>query len=297
MVPAMLHTRPKNSNRPVPSGRGFIAAVVLTLAATGLVAAGGCKNTETTPIGTGGGGNGGAGGGDVGDKLSARDYYIQFVHPEIDSTCGVCHQSSDGCVPKFMDSSAESSYLELKGFEGLVTHADNSNLVYHGAHTGPALTEFQESLVRTWLDKELAGDDAPKPTLSEALVEIGRCMREQDFIDEGVYLLAYQQSEHGPCGSCHRTGEAGTWIGYNEQEMYDKNTRIPWIKRLVKPVYDGDNRFVDLAPSNRFVDKVESANACGSPHPAAAVTAEMQAALENYVEASLTRWRNDACEM
>src|SRR5690606_26914626 len=134
---------------------------------------------------------------------------------------------------------------------------------YHGAHTGPALTEFQESLVRQWLDKEFQDDtDPPKPTLGEALVEIGNCMTEADFNTYQVYLLAYQQSDQGPCGSCHRTGEAGTWIGYNEEEMYDKNTRLPWIKRLVAPAYDGDNRFVDLVPSNRFVDKVENANAC-----------------------------------
>ncbi len=279
--------------RSATSGHGFAAVAALMLAAAGLAAAGGCKKSETTPIDPGTGGEGGG----TGDTLSARDYYIEFVHPEIGPTCGICHQSADGCVPRFMATGAEASYLEFKGYEGMVTHADNSNLIYHGAHTGPALTEFQESLIRTWLGKEFAGQAEPALTLSDALVEVGDCMLEEDFNAQKVYLLAYQQSEHGPCGSCHRTGEAGTWIGYNEQEMWDKNTRIPWIKRLVTPVYDDNNVFVDLAPSNRFVDKVESADACGSPHPSAIVEVEMQARLETYVDLSLTRWRNDACDM
>ena len=274
------------------SGRGIaVAAAALLFSVTAL--AGGCKKEQVVDDGNT---NVGGSGGDPIDALSARDFYLQFVHNEIDAVCGVCHQSSEGCVPKFMAETAEGSYQVLKDYEGLVTHAVNSNLLYHGAHTGPALTEFQDELIVRWLEKEFANDDdPPSPTLDEALQEIGNCMEEQDFETEEVYLLAYQQSEHGPCGSCHRTGEAGTWIGFQEQEMYDKNSQLPFIKRLVKPTYDGDNRFDGLVPSNRFVEKVESATTCGSPHAGAQVPADMEARINNYVGASLDRWRAGAC--
>jgi hypothetical protein len=279
----------------VTSGRGLVVAAGLALcAALGLGGTGGCKGNDTTPTD---GGQGGGGGGTPADKLSARDFYLQFVHTELDLTCGICHAAEDPCVPTFMAETAEGSYLVLKDAEGVVTHSDNSNLIYHGAHTGPALTEFQEDLVRQWLDKEFADDDdPPSPTLSEALLEIGDCMQEADFMDNKVYLLAYQQSNQGPCGSCHRTGEAGTWIGYNEQEMYDKNTRLPWIKRLVKPSYDGDNRFNDLVPSHRFVEKVESASACNTPHASGLIDVDIATSIDAYVTASLDRWRSGTCE-
>lgn len=285
--------------RPVTRGRA-LGAVAALLAAIGLVAASGCDKS-TTAEDTAGTGTGGEGGESV--TNDPEEYFLNFVFTELDNSCGVCHQSDDGCVPRFMGESAESTYAAMKAYEGIVTHGDNSNLIYHGAHTGPALTEFQEELVREWLDREFADDDdPPKPTLGEALVEVGNCMLQGEFEDPdgsgtmpGVYLLAYQQSDQGPCGSCHRTGEAGTWIGYNEEEMFAKNTRLPWIKRLVKPAYDENNRFVDLVPSNRFVDKVESANACGSPHAAASVPVEMEASIEEFVQSALDRWHNGTC--
>ncbi len=296
-APRRTHSHgPLTRGRPVTRGRrrrSLVVATALMLAATSLVAAGGCKKAqvlETT-------GETGEGGGSLIDKLDGREFYLQFVHLELDNACGaICHGSNATCVPQFMAKTAEGSYKVLSTYVGAVTHADNSNLIYHGAHTGPALTEFQEGLIRQWLTKEFEGETPPSPTLAEALVEVGGCMQEQEFDDDKVYLLAYNQSDQGPCGSCHRTGEAGTWIGFNKQEMFDKNTRLPWIKRLIKPAYDGNNLFNDLVPSNRFVDKVESVQACGSPHASGNITVENANAVDVFVTASLERWRTGACD-
>jgi hypothetical protein len=263
--------------------------------AAALVACGGSE-TETQPVdNTGGGGAGGEGGGVNTDDLTAEEYYKEVVHPELVASCGICHAADTDCTPQFMAETAGPSYSKLKETTGLVTHPDNSNLIIHGAHTGPALTVTQEEFVTEWLSRE---HPAPPegPSVHEALDEFGACMLFDEFMSSELYKLPYQQTDAGPCGSCHRTGEAGTWLGYNEMETFAKNTQLPWIKRLVRPVYDGAGNFVDLEPSNRFVDKVENSNACGSVHPAALVSTENKEAIKNYVNLTKARWESGNCE-
>ena len=73
-----------------------------------------------------------------------------------------------------------------------------------------------------------------------------------------------------------------------------------WLERgtmsgkFVKPVYDGNN-FVDLAFSDRWVQKVQEANQCGSSHPGAQVPAAIEASIKNYVDITHSRWAADAC--
>jgi hypothetical protein len=274
---------------------GLAAAVALTAAAS-------CKEKASGPVP----GTGGQGGGQ--QELSAREFYIQNVHPELVLACGKCHTGTANCTPKFMEDNAAASYDTMRNHVredgtpgGLVTYPDNSNLIFHSAHTGPALSEPQEALVREWLDLEVGGEPAPSPNLKESLAEIGECMRttqlKDSFTAEKVYLLAYQGSEFGPCGSCHNTGQAGAWIGFYEDEMQEQNSRLPWIKRLVQPYYSGNNEFAGLAASNRFVRKVEDAAACGSIHPAALVRADIADGIENYVEAALDRWAAGPCDV
>jgi hypothetical protein len=299
----------KNSREPralvdrgvVAASRGLVLSLLAAVSIWGAAAS--CsKNTTTGPQP----GTGGEGGGDV--PLDARNFYIERVHPEIVISCGVCHTSTANCVPQFMEDNASQSYERIKNYVraedgspgGLVTYADNSNLIFHSAHTGPALSEPQEALVREWLDLEMNGQEAPSPSLSESLHEIGQCMRlaalKQAFNDDQVYLLAHQGSEHGPCGSCHNTGQAGAWIGYNVDEMQEQNSKLPWIKRLVQPYYAGDDEFAGLAASNRFVRKVEDAAACGSTHPAALVRDDIAAGIDNYVQDALDRWEAGPCD-
>jgi cytochrome c553 len=224
------------------------------------------------------------------EQLDARAYYEKKVHPELVVTCASCHKTTADCTPPFMAEDAASSYELLREHHGLVTWADDSNLVHHGAHTGPALTGVQEKLVREWLALERPG--APEHlTQIDALVDLGDSMQLEDFENTEIWKLAYQQTEFGPCGSCHKTGEAGTWIGYNVQEMFDKSTKLPYIKRLVHPVYDeATSHFVRFEPSERYVFKTELANKCGSAHPLAAIPALMENAIHTFVTCSLERF-------
>ncbi|MFP6683572.1 MAG: hypothetical protein VB934_02620 [Polyangiaceae bacterium] len=248
----------------------------------------GCADTISMTGPQSGGGEGG------GDGLSARQFYLDQVHPELVQSCAICHKSSADCTPKLMAVDGETSYDTLKSLPGMVTHPDNSNLIHHGAHTGPTLTLTQETLTREWLSREFPTKPI-KRTQVQALALLGSCMEFDDFMDTGVYKFAYQQTQFGPCGACHKTGEAGAWIGYNPEEMFAKNTRLPWIKRLVHPVYDKDKEFIEFRPSNRFIDKPELSNQCGSAHPSALIPAKLEQSLVDFLAVSMVHYDAEKC--
>lgn len=262
-----------------------------------LLACGGGSDSETgTDTGTDTGGGGGEGGGSSTDNLTADEYYREVVHPELGVSCVSCHSSGDPCTPQFMEESSKASLEALRSVPGLVTHPENSDLILHGAHTGPALTSVQEEIVTIWLNKE-----RPEPpegqSVFEAFADFGDCMDVDDYVSSELYKWAYQQTNAGPCGGCHRTGEAGTWLSYNQEETFFKNAQLPWIKRMVRAEYDGNGNFIDLVASDRFVTKVETANQCGN-HPAANLDSEPERkqAVTTFVELTKARWEAGNCD-
>ena len=228
--------------------------------------------------------------------LPAREFFIKKVGPEMAESCEGCHaEVDDGCTPIFLSKNPEASYNALREYPlgGLVVHPDDSNLLLHGAHTGPAFSEAQYALVRTWLEKEFP--EPPPKSQEQALKEFGNCMDFQVFEDSGVHFLAYQQTASGgPCGACHLAGVGGTWISFNKEEMFDYNTTIPWVKRWVRAEFNG-GAFVDLSPANRLIDKPELATACGDRHVTADVTVANEAAIQLFVNATLDAWRAGDC--
>ena len=106
-----------------------------------------------------GGDGSGAGTGDGGSTSTttpgagAKDFYISSVHSSLAATCNECHATGDNGGPIFMAEAAEASYNALVGFSpSLIAIPENSNLILHGEHTGPALTAAQVPLVSQWLD-------------------------------------------------------------------------------------------------------------------------------------------------
>jgi hypothetical protein len=265
----------------------FVASVGALLA---------CSDGGTTDDGTANAGGGG--GGNSIEEMSAKEYYSKFVHPELVQSCGTCHSAEVPCVPRFMRDNIDASYDALRSTPGVVVYKDDSTLIHHGAHTGPALSAGQEELVVTWLDKERP-DEPEGDTFLSAVEAFGDCMNfDVDYMDPvvGFYLVPFQQTNSGPCYSCHATGEAGTWLGTNESESFEKNRRLPFIKRLVKATFDENGHFLDLTPSNRYVDKLLTANQCGSLHPAGAFDDDKANAITEYVNRTRDRWLAGTCE-
>jgi hypothetical protein len=193
-----------------------------------------------------------------------------------------------------MEADAAPTYELMKQVSGLVVPPDSSNLRLYGAHTGPALTGTQDELVVNWLKKEFP-EDTGQNSQAAALDALGACMSQEDFETSGAAAFPYQQtSDAGPCGACHKTGEAGTWLGFNADEMFDRNTKLPYIKRLVRAQFDGTT-FVDLVPSTRLFDKPEFAAQCGDRHPQGIIDPPKRVAMEEYISLSIEAWHSGNC--
>ena len=238
----------------------------------------------------------GAGGGTVdGAELSAPDYFAAKVFPEFSLTCGACHTSEENCVPKFMENEPSPTYELMRQHPGLIVPPDSSNLRLYGAHSGPNLTATQDETVRIWLSKEFP-DDTGENSQRLALRALGDCMSETDYEDSAFNALAHQQTaDAGPCGACHKTGEAGTWIGFNAADMYDKTKKLPYIQRLFRAKFDGST-FVGFGPSTRLFDKPEFAAQCGERHPQGLIDPQKRVATETYIQDALDAYASGNCQ-
>src|SRR5262249_18461093 len=128
---------------------------------------------------SGGGGGGGAAPG--ADGAAARDFFVTKVYPSIESTCAKCHFSGDHGAPLFLPGDGPSSYTAIDGVTGLISAPNQSPIVQHGLHAGPALTSNQGDLVTQWLNMEvkargLSGNAGKPANLRAAFAAFGKCM-------------------------------------------------------------------------------------------------------------------------
>jgi hypothetical protein len=244
---------------------------------------------------------------------TARMIYLTKVHPAILDSCGTCHQASSMVgAPGWMDTNAETSYELSKAYNGVVTDpAADSIIITKPPHEGPALNDVQKPIVIEWLNKEIAeknGDPGSTNTMTtsmtstgksvdQMLEEFGKCMNYDLWLADGMAKFPDQQTELGPCKSCHNQGLGGTYLSADPQMTFDKNSAMPFILRMVLPVYEGSVP-VDLAPSLRFEqkggEKCNNANPA-TCHPKYTLTPENVAAFEKFVGDTLTKWQSGTC--
>jgi cytochrome c553 len=237
----------------------------------------------------------------------AQAKFIDEVYPAIATECGSCH--AQPTAPQFLAANAEASYATIVAYTpSLIAVPDNSNLILHGVHTGPAMNAQQESLVRAWLELEaeergLVGVESPPsgPTLAEALAMFGECMNYDDWTETGMNTIANSQTAAGSCNGCHASGEAGFWIGANDLESFEMNRLFPYVKRLVTGTVDENGAFAGLVESNRIVNKgLEAANCdpeIDNCHPVYSLPPDKVTAVETFVELTLERMDQGACGM
>lgn len=262
-------------------------------------------SSETTDVSTG------VGGGNTGSQ--AKEYYVSIVDSELNGTCKSCHASGQNGAPIFMGANPNASYNALDQHGGLVVAPENSLLLLHGAHTGPALTAAEKADVTTWLAMEAAerglvtgsgagtggaGGAAPTATnLKQALDEYGACMDITDWTDNGLDKLYNAQTlNYGPCGGCHSNGDGGNWLSSNKQETFDENGKFPYIKRQITGTVDMDGNFKDLIAANRFIQKgSEPCEPNTNCHPAYVLPPNLKAGVDAFVQKTLDKWHNKQC--
>ncbi|MEP7121824.1 MAG: cytochrome c [Byssovorax sp.] len=266
--------------------------------------AGGSETSAETSVGVGG-----AGGGMVGGQ--AKAYYIANIDSQLNATCASCHASGQNGAPIFMGMNPEASYNALDQHGGLVVAPENSLMLLHGAHTGPALTAAEKTDVTTWLTMEanerglstgggMGGADGGAPsaiTLKQALDEYGACMDITDWTDNKLDTLYNAQTlNYGPCGGCHGNGDGGNWLSSNKQETFDMNKKFPYIKRQITGTVDADGNFKDLIASNRWIQKgSEPCQPNTNCHPAYVLPPTLKTGVETFVSKTLDKWHNKTC--
>jgi cytochrome c553 len=263
-----------------------------------------------------GGDGSGAGSGDGGSTstttpgASAKDFYISSVHDSLAATCNECHATGDNGGPIFMAELADASYNALVGFSpSLIAIPENSNLILHGEHTGPALTAAQIPVVSQWLDMEAeerglvgGGDDPPPsgPTLQEALQGFADCMSYENWLATGMDNTAASQTQFGDCNGCHAQGEAGYIANkINDMDMFAQSREFPFVKKYVSGTVNENGAFAGLVAANRVINKGLEAGDCDPEidncHPVYSLSPTNLAAVEQFVSITMELYENGGC--
>ncbi len=278
-----------------------------------------------TQSGSGGSPSGGGGGDPTGGEVTdvgssvgggvpgsfAKDYYISIVDSSLSASCGSCHAAGVNGAPIFMGNNAEASYNAMDQHGGLVVAPDNSLIILHGAHTGPALTVAQKADVMTWLTMEAeergltigsgttttTGGGPTATTLTSALADYGACMDINDWTANKLDQLCNAQTlNNGPCKGCHQAGDGGNWLSGNTQETFDMNKKFPYIKRQVTGTVDDVGNFKDLIAANRLIQKgAEPCQPNTNCHPAYVLPPDLKTGINNFVAKTIDKWHNKQC--
>lgn len=311
-----------------------VASVALSIsAAAGCIAApdpvtsGGLGGTDN-PSGSGeassgetssGSLSGGGGSSGTGVTGAARMFYINTVHPllvsanDMAASCTACHVKGESGAPMFMDTAADVSYTKMDTYSGLIVRPGDSQLLLHGKHTGPALTQVQKDNVTQWLTMEAeergmgggasssSGGMPPVPTVAEAIAQVGKCMQETDWTGNKLELLASQQTANaGNCGGCHSDGEGGLTLNILDPTgTFLAQTVTPGVKRWFKAEYVNGQFTGKLLPNPRVYLKGDTLPPCDPKaeicHPKYLLSPTIKKNIDNFINLTLTRMNTNAC--
>ncbi len=260
-----------------------------------------------------------------GTTVTAINLFDRNVAPILQAKCAVCHaNSSIGDGPDFMGSSpnvttwyaamaVRTTVIGSVPFIQVATPQD-SPILSKGEHTGPALTTSEQATVTAWLIKEAQErglgtpvEPGPGPgpgpmdytprNLREAIVRFTACMTRADWDDtigeNNNTNVARQGTTDGQCTACHQTGTGGAYLSNNNGDNFDahKNANMYYVLKLVLGTVNADGSFKDLVPAYRFRDK--GLPPFGTPpHPSYQLTPEREAAVDEFVNRTLLKFRN-----
>jgi len=243
--------------------------------------------------------------------VTAEGYFIDFVYPQLENDCAPCHATS--AAPTFFATTDAGTYNAMDAYGGLIVAPQNSNLLLHGAHTGPALSPQEKIDVTQWLTLEAqergldlgdggggvggSGGTSTGMTLQQALADYGACMDLVEWKSYGLDKLPSQQTTNGgPCYSCHSAGDGGSFLSLNVDETFDKNSVFPYIKRQVTGTVDQDGNFDKLIPSNRWSQKgSEPCQPNTNCHPKFALPPDIKNGIDAFVNSTLNKMSNKLC--
>src|SRR5512145_1654155 len=116
---------------------------------------------------------GGGGGADPGDGATARQLYDALNDQQI-AECGACHVGANlddtTTGPDYLGIDRESSYATILEYKSWVDGSpivgnspENSKLILHGVHAGPALSDALKGKMSEWIVKQAEEDGVTPP--------------------------------------------------------------------------------------------------------------------------------------
>lgn len=249
----------------------------------------------------------------------AKRYFTDKVHPSLSQSCNECHQTGKSGSPIFLGADANSSYIAIEGFPGLIAPPNLSPLVQKGVHSGPALTSIQDQLVQDWLklevkERNLTNDPGVPKNLRAAFKTFGDCMDYQKWIQAKLHTIATVTTEgnQGQCRSCHNYGQASLWlsggrdnendpdVALNDPEnalTFDRMRQFPYVQRLVVGRVNSEGAFDGIEFARRIIDKgTEAQQLQANSHPRYALPSDLANALSMYVIETISNVQAGRCQ-
>jgi hypothetical protein len=266
----------------------------------------GQDGTPASPSGTAPGAPGAPGGLPPGiTSGSAKEFFVKKVSPELNAACGSCHTTGVTGAPVFTNADANQAYgmVENRGYI-----MNGSILVRKGAHTGPAFTPPQVSIVNEWIALELSvrGSKAP----SNIFAKLGSCVDVGKFTDIRLDNLrtVKRKDENANqctgcngalCVTCHKEGEAGfhsnfTGGGILTAKALQTNSKsadgIYYITKYIAT----NGTSLTVAPA---LKEKATATALEKPygHPMFQVPPEMETALKDFADDVVAKYNAKQC--
>lgn len=241
---------------------------------------------------------------------SAEAFYKSEIHNEMMTQCASCHGTEQQIGPVWLESDAGSAYATLKA-NGLVNAPDCATLITHtkGAHSGVPFTADFEPTVVQWLQMEATenglscgggggGETGALEECQAALDGFADCMSFAYWEVSGAYDVVNQNTDSGPCFSCHTSGMGGAYLSQDSLDTFSAHKDDPYF--LIKLVRCGisGGEFQGLQPALRYDNKGTEPcnNPSGNCHPDYVLTPERSDAVQMFVEDTYDASINGTCE-
>lgn len=261
---------------------------------------------------------GGSGGDEPGDGASAEELYLALNDQQI-AECGACHMGANlddtTTGPDYLGPDRASSYATILEYKSWVDGSpivgnspENSKLLLHGVHAGPALSDGLKDKMSEWIIAQAEEDgvappdddgdiDPPDPdepptaeppdTLVEALTLFANCMTYEDFEATNFENVADQNTAEGQCYGCHSAGTGGSFLSANNIEFYTQQRNMPYILKFVTGTVNTDGSFSDLIISGRYELKRDD-----NGHPNYIMAEERLQSIQNFFDLTYAKYSN-----
>lgn len=263
-------------------------------------------------------GGGGGGGDDPPEGATARELYDALNDQQI-AECGACHVGANlddtTTGPDYLGTDKATSYETILAYKSWVDGSplvgnspENSKLILHGVHAGPAMSDDLKARVSEWITVQAEEDgvappddegdtDPPDPeepptaeppdTLVEALTLFSNCMTYEDFEATNFENVADQNTAEGQCYGCHSAGTGGSFLSANNIDFYTMQRQMPYILKFVTGTVNPDGSFSDLIISGRYEMKRDD-----NGHPNYIMSEDRIQSIQNFFDLTYAKYSN-----